>query len=286
MATMARKRLEGIKAHDYRAETDRKATEALERVPLLPKVVHKFHELGWDRWMYCWNMSMSVRCGPRQFPTLHRILAECCEVLDMPQPELYVTSNPFPNAFAGGLERPYVVVRSSLIDSLDEDEMYHLMGHELGHIQAGHILYRSIGNVLVPLLEAIGRRTLGLGDALALGLTAAFMEWSRQAELTADRAGLLCTQDFETSARANLKLCAGGHRLSGEADTAVFLEQARTYQDMTGLDSLGKMLVFLTYGLQATHPMPVHRMRELDRWHAAGEYGKLLARFAAASPGA
>ncbi|MCC6404389.1 MAG: M48 family metallopeptidase [Fimbriimonadaceae bacterium] len=275
-----RKRFPGICADDYRAETDAKATSALERVPLLPKVVHKFHELGYDRWMYCWNMAMSVRCGPRQFGSLHKVLQECCAVLDMPEPELYVTTNPFPNAFAGGLERPYLVVRSSLIDSLDDEQLYHLIGHELGHIQAGHVLYHSIGNVLIPLMEALGRRTFGLGDAFSLALAAAFMEWSRQAELTADRAGMLCTQDFRTSAATNLVLCGGGHRLRDEASVDAFLEQSRTYQDMTGLDNLGKMLVFLTYGLQTTHPMPVHRTRELERWHEAGGYEDIVHKFA------
>lgn len=274
-----RKRFTGISADDYRAENDAKATAALERVPLLPKLVHKFHELGYDRWMYCWNMAMSVRCGPRQCKSLHTILQECCAVLDMPEPELYITSNPFPNAFAGGLERPYIVVRSSLIDSLDDEQLYHLLGHELGHIQAGHVLYHSIGNVLIPLLEAVGRRTFGLGDAFSLALAAAFMEWSRQAELTADRAGMLCTQDFRTSAGANLVLCGGGHRLRDETNVDAFLEQARTYQDMTGLDNLGKMLVFLTYGLQTTHPMPVHRTRELDRWRESGGYDALVRQF-------
>lgn len=279
MATK-KKRFSGIRADDYRSDKDAKATAALEKVPLLPKVVHKFHELGYDRWTYCWNMAMSVRCGPNQCKTLHRVLQECCEILDMPEPELYVTANPFPNAFAGGLERPYIVVRSSLLDSLDDRQLYHLIGHELGHIQAGHVLYHSIGNILVPLLESLGRRTFGLGDAFSLALAAAFMEWSRQAELTADRAGMLCTQDFETSAKANLALCGGAHRFRDEMSVDAFLDQSRTYQDIGGLDSLGKMVVFLTFGLQTTHPMPVHRTRELERWHASGDYGRVVQQFA------
>lgn len=96
-----RKVLTGLSAEAFIAETDRVALRALQKVPLLPKVVQKFYELGIDRWMYCWNMAQSVRCGPRQFKTLYDILRESCEVLDMPEPELYVTSNPFPNAFAG-----------------------------------------------------------------------------------------------------------------------------------------------------------------------------------------
>ncbi|MBL8040412.1 MAG: hypothetical protein JNM04_03585, partial [Chthonomonas sp.] len=110
---MDRIRFPDISIDAFVSEGDRKALATLKKVPLLPMVVQKFYEIGADRWMYCWNMSMSVRCGPNQYPTLHRILRESCAVLDMPEPELYVSSNPFPNAFAGGVERPYITLRSS-----------------------------------------------------------------------------------------------------------------------------------------------------------------------------
>jgi Zn-dependent protease with chaperone function len=259
------------------AETDQKALAALQKIPLLPQVVKKFHESGLDRWIYCWNMAMSVRCGPKQYPTLHRILEECSGILDMPTPELYLTSNPFPNAHTGGVERPYITLRSSIVDTLDDEQLYHLIGHELGHIKAGHVLYKTVAALLMPLLEMIGRRTLGLGDVAQVALAAAFFEWSRQAEVTADRAGLLCSQDFRLSASANLMLTGGPNRLAHEANVDQFLDQARTYQDMNFYDSIGKMLVFFFYGMNSTHPMPVHRVQQLETWYESGAYGRILA---------
>ncbi|MEQ1934806.1 MAG: M48 family metallopeptidase, partial [Fimbriimonadaceae bacterium] len=159
-----RKHFEGISAASFVADTDRIALESLKKIPLLPTIIQKFYEVGIDRWLYCYNMSMSVRCGPNQYKTLYDILRESCEVLDMPEPELYITSNPFPNAWTGGVERPYITLRSSIVDTLTDEQLYHLMGHELGHIKAGHVLYRSVARVLMPLLEMVGRRTFGLGD--------------------------------------------------------------------------------------------------------------------------
>jgi Zn-dependent protease with chaperone function len=273
---MERKNLTGISPEAFLADTDRKAMAALQKVPLLPKLVQKFYEVGADRWLYCYNMAMSVRCGPKQFPTLYGIMRESSAVLDMPEPELYVTSNPFPNAFAGGVERPYVTLRSSIIDTLSDEELYHLVGHELGHIKAGHILYRSVGSILVPLLEMIGRRTFGLGDVATIGLLLAFAEWSRQSEITADRAGLLVSQSFEVSTRANLAMCAGPSRWQNEMSQEAFLDQVRSYQDMGPWDSMGKMVVFLLLSSQMTHPMPVHRTQELDRWVQSGVFERIL----------
>lgn len=275
---MDRKKFAGLKADAFVADTDKAALDALKKVPLLPDVVRKVHEMGVDRWLYCWNMAQSVRCGPKQFSTLYGIMQECCAVLDMPEPELYMTSNPFPNAFAAGIERPYVVLRNSIVESMTEEQLYHLIGHELGHIKAGHMLYKTVGSVLISVLQSLGHIAFGVGDAVGLALAIAYYEWSRQAEITCDRAGLLCTQDFQVSAQAELRLTAGHTRYSEtELSTEAFLEQARTYQDMNLLDSMGKMLIFAFYQMGATHPMPVHRLKELEKWYLSGEFDQIMA---------
>lgn len=272
-----RKHFEGIAADAFIADADRWALEKLKKIPLLPQIVHKFYELGLDRWFYCYNMSMSVRCGPTQYRTLYDIMRESCAVLDMPEPELYLTSNPFPNAWTSGVERPYVTLRSSIVETLNDEEIYHLMGHELGHIKARHVLYKSVGAVLFPLLELVGRRTFGLGDVATIGLVLAYEEWSRQAEITADRAGLLVSQSLDTSIDANIAMTAGPTRLRGEQNREAFMEQARAYQDTTIVDELGKVLIFLSRTGTYTHPMPVHRTQQLERWVLSGAYDRILA---------
>jgi Zn-dependent protease with chaperone function len=271
-----RKRLPGITADAFVSETDRWALDKLKRIPLLPLLIQKFYEVGLDRWFYCYNMATSVRCGPRQYPTLYRVMQESCEILDMPEPELYITSNPFPNAWTSGVERPYITLRSSIVDTLDDEQMYHLMGHELGHIKAQHVLYMSVGQVLYPLLEMLGRRTLGLGDVATVALILAYDEWYRQAEVSADRAGLLCAQSLELSIDANIALTAGPNRLSGEMNREAYMEQARAYQDAGLMEQVGKVLIFLIMSGRYTHPMPVYRTQELERWYLSGAYDRIM----------
>ncbi|MCC7229205.1 MAG: M48 family metallopeptidase [Fimbriimonadaceae bacterium] len=271
-----RKKLEGISADAFIADTDRWALEKLEKIPLLPKLIHKFYELGLDRWFYCYNMSMSVRCGPTQYKTLYSIMRESASILDMPEPELYLTSNPFPNAWTSGVERPYITLRSSIVETLTDEELYHLIGHELGHIKAKHVLYRSVGAVLFPLMEMIGRRTFGLGDVATIGLILAYEEWSRNSEITADRAGLLVAQSLDLSVDANIALTAGPQRLRHEQSREAFMEQARAYQDTTMMDELGKVLIFLSRTGAYSHPMPVHRTQQLERWVLSGEFDRIM----------
>lgn len=267
----------GILPDAFVSDPDRWALEKLKSVPLLPKVIQKFYELGIDRWMYVHNMGSSVRCSPRQFPTLYGILRESCRILDMAEPELYVSSNPFPNAFAGGVERPYITLRSSMINTMSDEQMFYLIGHELGHIKANHVLYFSVYGALYMVLEAMGLSSTLPGNAVSTGLLIAFYEWSRQAEFSADRAGLLVSQSRDESIDALIRLTAGPSRLSDEIDREAFLDQARAYQSMDSLDQMGKVLLFMILGKEYTHPLPVHRAQHLDRWVQSGSYARIIA---------
>ncbi len=271
-----RKILTGLTADAFVSDSDKWALDKLRKLPLVPQLVSKFYDIGIDRWLYCYNMSSSIRCGPNQYPTLYNIMRESAKVMDMPEPELYVSNNPFPNAFAGGVERPYVTLRSSMIDTMTDEELFFIMGHELGHIKADHVLYRSVGYLLFPLLELLGRRSMGASDVATYALYLAFFEWSRQAEFSCDRAGMLVSQNRKDSVRSLIKLAAGPSRLSHELNEDAFMEQARAYQDADSLDKLGKIVLFATMGKTLTHPMPVHRTQELERWIETGAYDRIL----------
>ncbi len=271
-----RKILTGLTADAFVSDADRWALEKLKKVPLLPLVMRKFYEVGFDRWFYCMNMSMSVRCGPKQYPTLHRMLQESCKVLDMPEPELYLSNHPVPNAFAGGVERPFITLRSGIVNNMTDEQLYHIIGHELGHIKAEHVLYFNVGAVLFALLDILGQSTLGGSRVASYALVLAFYEWMRQAEFSADRAGLLVTQSLDVSLDAEIALTAGPSRFSHEASREAFMDQARAYQDADTLDNIGKAVMFMLWGKEFTHPMPVHRAQELERWVLAGGYDAIL----------
>jgi len=152
------------------------------------------------------------------------------------------------------------------------------MGHELGHIKAGHVLYISVASVLSPLIEMVADATMGLGGIASIGLLIAFYEWLRQAELTADRAGLLVCQDLDTAIGANLRLTGGSTRFKDELSKDAFMDQARAYQDANSLiDQMSKLVNFLFVTSTFTHPMPVHRVQQLERWVQGGGYDRIMA---------
>jgi Zn-dependent protease with chaperone function len=271
-----RRRFPGISAGAFVSPTDQAALRNLQQLPLLPMLVRKFHELAGDRIFYVRNSAEAIRCGPKQLPTLHHLLREACEVLDVPEPELFLQQGEIPNAFTAGVQRPFVVLNSQLAERFTDEELLFTFGHELGHIKCGHVLYQMMGRLLIPLLEALGQATLGLGQLAGMGLVSGFFEWLRQAEFSCDRAGLLVCQDARVAFTAIMKLGGGGSRFDSELNVDAFLEQARQHAESARPEGMTRALLFLLYNWQLTHPQVVFRAGGLDEWIESGAYHRIL----------
>ena len=111
------------------------------------------------------------------------------------------------------------------------------------------------------------------GGALsARAIMAALYEWQRKSELSADRAGLLATQDPAVAFRVHMKLACGSGDLS-ELDQTSFFAQGQEYLDSADLrDSVLKLLLIE----EQSHPFAVVRAAELRRWVDSGEYTAIL----------
>jgi Zn-dependent protease with chaperone function len=258
----------GLKAEEFQHEDDRAATGALQAIPGVDTLVAKVLELGLERFYYLQNVADNVRVTKAMFPRLHKALGWGCKILDIEEPEMYVNLDPVPNAYTFGHTRPFIVLSSGLVDILDDEERFFVVAHELGHIKSGHVLYTVLARNIAAIVEMIGRATLGIGSLLGQGLVLALHNWYRSAELTADRAGLLCVQELDPCIRVFMKLAGGAPRLFEEMDQAEFMRQIRDYEDADE-STLNKAYKAILTAWR-THPFPIMRARELDLWHTAG----------------
>ncbi|MEQ4209601.1 M48 family metallopeptidase [Actinopolymorpha sp. B17G11] len=262
--------LTGISSRAWEHPADRGALVAVRQLKGFDLVLRKLSGLINERALRLIFLGSAVRAGDRQFPKMHRVFAEAAATLDVRElPELYVMTGPMPNAMCIGIDKPFIVVNSALVDLLDEEELRFVLGHELGHAQSGHALYQSVLVFLIRLSGAIAWMPLG-----ALGLRAiiaALMEWSRKAELSGDRAGLLACQDPAVGLRTHMKLASGGHL--EDVDATAFLAQAAEYDAAGDLrDSVLKLLL-----LEArSHPFLAVRAAELKHWVDNGDYSRIL----------
>ncbi|WP_084478937.1 M48 family metallopeptidase [Nocardia jejuensis] len=199
-----------------------------------------------------------VKMSPTQFPEGHRMVQEAAARFGMKKaPDAYVQlGNGQINAFAAGHGfRRFVVVYSDLFEiggaARDPEALAFILGHEVGHIAAGHASYwRQFGSILMNYIPILGP-----------GL-------SRAQEYTADNHGYAYSHTGTAGAMSTL---AAGKYLNALVGYDEMADRAATE---TGF------FVWLT-NAQASHPVQTWRMWALrDR----SRHGKLFLRPAPRQP--
>jgi Zn-dependent protease with chaperone function len=262
--------LTDISSAAWEHPADRGALVALRKLKGFDTVLKTVSGLFNERAFRLVVLGSAVRVDERQFPTLHYLLQDVARVLDTDDvPEMYVAADPVANAVTVGMNKPIIVLNSGLVDLLDEEELRFVVGHELGHAISGHAVYQTLLLRLLSLSGALAALPLGgLGIRV---IVAALYEWSRKAELSADRAGLLATQDPASAFRVHMQLASGGHL--DQLDTTSFFAQGQEYLDAGDLrDSVLKLLLIEN----RSHPFAVVRAAELRRWVDSGDYTSYL----------
>ena len=251
---------------------DLKATTALGKVPGFELATRKMMEYGLERIFYLENTADNVRVTDKMFPRLHRYLRWGCQILGVEEPEMYMNMDPVPNAYTYGHTRPFIVLTSGLVDMLDEQERLFVIGHELGHIKFGHVLYTVLAENIRVVIDIIGKATLGVGSLLGTGLALPLLDWYRKAELSADRAALLCVQDREVAFRSFMKIAGGSVAMAAQMEIGEFMRQIRAYEEADESTLNRAYKIWIT--AFRTHPFPIMRANHLDRWIESGECGK------------
>lgn len=144
-------------------------------------------------------LATAVRVTDAMSPELHRIAEHCRATLGVEgELETYV----FPSAqLIAATVRPehgriLILLSSALLESFDADELEFVIGHELGHHLFSHHDF-PIGALLDDPDDAAGPNALRI------------FAWARYAEISADRAGIVCAGSLEPVARAFFKLASG-----------------------------------------------------------------------------
>ncbi len=88
-----------------------------------------------------------------------------------------------------------------LVDHLSTEELRFVIGHECGHIQNNHVVYLT---ALYYLMYSANLFVRWIVTPAVLAL----QSWTRRAEVTCDRAGLICSGDVDVALAALTKLRA------------------------------------------------------------------------------
>jgi hypothetical protein len=207
----------------------------------------------------------AVKVGPNQFPRVHALAVSCSKTLGIATPTIYIKNNPQANAATFGTnDDSFIIVHSGLIDHMSDEELLSVIGHECGHIHNSHVIYLTAMHYLMRMASVFVKW-------IVAPAMVALSSWSRRAEITCDRAGMLCCGSLDVSTRALAKLALGSSKLYDELNMEAFVDQ---YEE--GKDGIGRFAE-----VTASHPWLPKRVMAL-RTFAESE---LYRRHIGAGPG-
>ena len=104
----------------------------------------------------------AVPADRAQFPEYWEIMEDLTTRAEMPMPELYISPNPQPNAFATGRnpKNAAVCVTHGLLQKMTWDEVRGVLAHELAHIRNRDILIGSVAAAISMALTLLARMAM------------------------------------------------------------------------------------------------------------------------------
>ena len=275
-----KQRLVGLDPREYEHPLDREALDKLEAIPGAKALFIKINEEWLEKLMYIRNVGTNIILTKDNSPRIIKILNEASRILDLdavPNIYLYGEFGGDIKASTQGSYEPHIALSRRAVVELDDLELLVLIGRELGRIKSGHVLYRTIAEYLADsLVEVISSLTLGLGSIPAKTIEYALRYWYRMSEFTADRAGLLVSQDINAFIRLQLRQSGLPKDSNMSLFQNSFIEQAQSFKDFD-YKNVNKFIKLLSTANEV-EPYPVIRASELIKWGKSHQYKSILAR--------
>ena len=226
---------------------DAKAMNALRAMKPLNAAAKAVSQKVGRRWI---EVSFNgVLLGEKQMPHIFGQAVRAARILGMPHmPDVYLSGErPWDCLTFGSEHDAFVVVGSAVAGNFQGVDMLFLLAREMGHCKAGHALWKTVirfflgeqgpakGFMAGGIFNAIMSPTALVGGALEMPLLA----WARQAEITADRAGMLTVGNEEVARRVLLSWSLKSSFMYRQLNIETWLQQqAEDDGDMLKLSEL------------------------------------------------
>jgi Zn-dependent protease with chaperone function len=226
---------------------DAKAMAALRAMKPLNAAAEAVSKKVGRRWIEA--SFNGILLGEKQMPHVFGQAVRAARILGMSHmPDIYLSGErPWDCLTFGTDTDSFVVIGSALAGNFQGIDMLYLLAREMGHCKAGHALWKTVirfflgeqgpakGFMSGGIFNAILSPTALLGGALEMPLLA----WARQAEITADRAGLLAVGSEDVARRTLLSWSLKSSFMFKQINIEAWLEQQRADDgDMLRLSEL------------------------------------------------
>lgn len=274
-----RRHLGGNGLPDYAYKMDYEYRKKLDSMPGVYKFAKKYASTVVPQAIHQYS-TMGIQVGPNQYPEIYQMVRECAETLGIGIPKLLIVpeidlgggyTTDF-NAVTYAVDdiEPVIIITGLMLERFSAGEIKAIIGHECGHIHNNHGIY----SVIETIIANIGINALfsipvlaPFANLLTIGVQAALSMWSRAAEVTADRAGLICVGDPKVAANVDVKFLYKGTDISQSTQSEVNYEALREQMNLV-LNSPHRLSEFFS-----SHPLSIKRaFANFDFWECETLY--------------
>ena len=217
---------------------DAKAMAALRAAKPLSLAAKAVSEKVGRRWIeVAFN---GILLSERQMPHIYGQAVRAARILGMPHmPDVYISGErPWDCLTFGTDKDSFIVIGSAVAGNFQGVDMLFLLAREMGHCKSGHALWKTVirfflgeqgpakGFMAGGIFNALSPTAI-IGGAIEMPLLA----WARQAEITADRAGLLAVGSEEVARRVLLSWSLKSSFLFKQVNIKDWLEQEAVEDD-------------------------------------------------------
>jgi Zn-dependent protease with chaperone function len=148
-------------------------------------------------------LGTAVKVSDQQYPRVFEAAKRAGAALNVRVPVVFAApSDSIKVKVLGTDDAPHLIVNMALAEKLEDYELVAAIGHELAHIQNGHILY-------VTALHYLNNSAAFFVRWVVQPAIITLQAWSRRAEVTCDRGALLAVRDLDKTLQAMVKLELG-----------------------------------------------------------------------------
>ncbi|HEX4454525.1 MAG TPA: M48 family metallopeptidase [Kofleriaceae bacterium] len=148
-------------------------------------------------------LGTAVKVSDQQYPRVFEAAKRAGAALNVRVPVVFAApSDSIKIKVLGTDDSPHLIVNMALAEKLADYELVAAIGHELAHIQNGHILY-------VTALHYLNNSAAFFVRWVVQPAIITLQAWSRRAEVTCDRGALLAVRDLDKTLQAMVKLELG-----------------------------------------------------------------------------
>jgi hypothetical protein len=215
-----------------------------------------------------------IKCTEKNFSDIFYFSNEFSHQICIKPPQIFIAQSSNINACTyGSPENAFIILNSKLVDTFSANEVKFVIGHELGHIAAGHCQLLTLTNILFnaafSTLDLLPIKAIGTLTSALKFMAITHRQWEKAAEITADRFGFLAVRDKKTAFGALINLKMGMvNRIDIDVDD--YLKQ---------FEEIGDNWIYkineISNQLSSTHPNIFRRILVLKLFSESVAFGEL-----------